>query len=185
MNVDEMMNMIDKKVSNEKEKERQKEIETKNRFNAALTKIRSLKPRIDDLIKLANYAKDNGIDFNKRGWGGHEGYDTGMFYTNSWSHLVGFVDKSPIALLGINAGGACGDVDFRTNGVFTFGLNRNTKTIVEPSSYHMEIMKVCGLDGNTNTIAVVEPRLYHMETFIKKFDEFEREFYAYIEKVCK
>lgn len=88
MNVNEMMSMIDKKVGNDKDKARQKEIETKNRFDIALAKIKELKPRIDDLIKLANYAKDNGIDFNKRGWGGHEGYDTGMFYTNSWSHLV-------------------------------------------------------------------------------------------------
>ena len=137
-----------------------KEIRTKNRFDTALAKIKELKPRIDDLIKLANYAKDNGIDFNKRGWGGHEGYDTGMFYTNSWSHLVGFVNRDPITLLGIDAGGACGDVDFRTNGEHTFGLNRNTMAIVEPS-------------------------LYRMENFIKKFDEFEREFDAYIEKVCK
>lgn len=159
MNVDEMMNMIDKKMSNEKEKERQKEIETKNRFNAALTKIKGLKPRIDDLIKLANYANDNGINFDK-GWGGHEGYDTGMFYTNSWSHLVGFVHENPITMLGINAGGACGDVDFRTNGENTYGLNRKT-------------------------MAIVEPRLYHMESFIKEFDKFEREFYAYIKKVCK
>ena len=160
MNVNEMMNMIDRKVGNDKEKERQKEIETKNRFDTALAKIKELKPRIDDLIKLANYAKDNGIDFNKREWGGHEGYDTGMFYTNSWSHLVGFVNRNPITLLGIDAGGACGDIDFRTNGEHTFGLNRGNNTIVEPS-------------------------LYHMENFIKKFDEFEREFYTYIEKVCK
>lgn len=160
MNVNEMMSMIDKKVGNDKDRARQKEIETKNRFDTALAKIKELKPRIDDLIKLANYAKDNGIDFNKRGWGGHEGYDTGMFYTNSWSHLVGFVNRDPITLLGIDAGGACGDVDFRTNGEHTFGLNRNTMAIIEPS-------------------------LYRMENFIKKFDEFEREFYAYIEKVCK
>lgn len=83
-----------------------------------------------------------------------------MFYTNSWSHLVGFLYGNPITMLGIDAGGACGDVDFRTNGEYTSGLNRKT-------------------------MAIVEPRLYHMETFIKKFDEFEREFYAYIEKVCK
>ena len=110
MNVNEMMSMIDKKVGNDKDRARQKEIETKNRFDIALAKIKELKPRIDDLIKLANYAKGNGIDFNKRGWGGHEGYDTGMFCTNSWSHLVGFVNRNPIKLLGIDAGGVCGDV---------------------------------------------------------------------------
>ena len=66
MNVNAMMSMIDKKVGNDKDKARQKEIETKNRFDIALAKIKELKPRIDDLIKLANYAKDNGINFDKR-----------------------------------------------------------------------------------------------------------------------
>lgn len=158
MNVNEMMNMIDRKVGNDKEKERQKEIENKNRFDIAFKQIEALKPRIDDLIKLANYAKDNGIDFNKKGWGGHEGYDTGMFYTNSWSHLVGFVYKNPITLLGINAGGACGNVDFRTDGKQIYGKEESF---------------------------ITEPKLHHMERFIKDFDKFEREFYAYIEKVCK
>lgn len=116
-----------------------------------------------------------------------------MFYTNSWSHLVGFVDRDPITLLGIDAGGACGDVDFRTNGVITFGLNRNTmahssfgmEIYKMDLEFDMEIMKIRGWDGNTKTMVIEKPSLYHMETFIKKFDEFEREFYAYIEKVCK
>ena len=63
MNVNEMMNMIDRKVGNDKEKERQKEIENKNRFDIAFKQIEALKPRIDDLIKLATYAKDNGIEY--------------------------------------------------------------------------------------------------------------------------
>ena len=160
MNVNEMMNMIDRKVGNDKEIERQKKIKEQDRMKVAFTQIEALKQRIDDLIKLANYAEDNGINFNKAGCGGHEGYDTGMFYTNSWSHLVGFVKGNPITMLGINAGGACGNVDFRTNGEHTFGLVKDTDKIVAP-------------------------KLSHMENFIKKFDEFEREFYAYIEKVCK
>lgn len=160
MSIDEIMNMIDRKVGNDKEKERQKEIEIQKRKETVLAKIAELKPRIDDLIKLANYAKDNGINFNNKGWGGHEGYDTGMFYTNTWSHLVGFVHNNPITVLGIDAGGACGNVDFRTNGEITVGVIEDKKEIVEP-------------------------KLWHMEKFIKNFDEFEREFYAYIEKVCK
>lgn len=159
MNINEMMNMIDRKVGNDKEKERKKEIEINERFRTTIEQIRALKPRIDDLLKLANYAKDNGIDFNKS-VGYHEAYDTGMFYTNSWSHLVGFVAEEPIVMLGINAGGACGNVDFRTNGERVFGLMEDTNKIVQP-------------------------KLFHMEKFVQKFDELEREFYEYIEKVCK
>ena len=62
MNVNEMMNMIDRKIDNDKEKERQKEIEERNRFDIAFKQIEALKPRIDDLLRLANYAKDNGYD---------------------------------------------------------------------------------------------------------------------------
>lgn len=158
MNINEMMNMIDRKVGNDREKERQKEIEIQNRTEAALAKIAELKPRIDDLIKLANYARNNGIDFNNKGWGGREGYDTGMFYTNSWSHLVGFVQGNPITMIGIDAGGACGNVNFRTDGEETYGADDTF---------------------------IMDPKLHHMEKFIKDFDKFEREFYAYIEKVCK
>lgn len=41
MNVNEMMGMIDQKVGNDKDKARQKEIETKNRFDIALAKLKN------------------------------------------------------------------------------------------------------------------------------------------------
>lgn len=161
MDINNMMNMIDNKVANDKIK-KQAEIDDINRRRiAAENTIRGLKPRIDNLIRLANYAKQNGIKFNKSGIGGHEGYDTGMFYTNGWSHLVGFVgNEDVISTMGINAGGFCGKIDFRTNGNDIYGL----------------------VEGSHE---IVEPLIGHMERFVNTFDTFESEFCKYIEKCCK
>ena len=159
MTLEERMAMVDNKVIRENAKEERERIERENKYKDCIYNIKTLKPRIDDLIKLANYAKAKGINFNNKGWGSHEGYDTGMFYTNSWSHLVGFVNDVPIIYLGINAGGACGSTSFRTNGEEVFGYNDNKE--------------------------IVKPLLGHMERFLNMFDTFESEFYAYIEKRCK
>ena len=159
MTLEERMAMIDNKVIRENAKEERERIERENKYKDCIYNIKALKPRIDDLIKLANYAKAKGINFNNKGWGCHEGYDTGMFYTNSWSHLVGFVNNDYIMYLGINAGGACGSISFRTNGEEVFGYNDNKE--------------------------IVKPLLGHMERFLNTFDTFESEFYAYIEKRCK
>ena len=82
----------------------------------------------------------------------HEGYDTHQFITNCWSHLVGFVQngKSAIFELGINAGGACGKWNFRTDGD--------------------KVYDVCGDERR-------EASLEHMQKFINKFDEFETTLY--------
>ena len=161
MTLAERMAMIDNKVEKEVAKAERERIERENKIAACIYSIKALKPRIDDLITLANYAKAKGIKFNISGWGGHEGYDTGMFYTNCWSHLVGFVDEKPqIRHIGIYAGGACGSINFLTDGNDVIGYDTRTKTIVEPV-------------------------LSHMEAFLKRFDIFESEFYAYIEKRCQ
>ncbi len=91
----------------------------KNRIDILTKQILSLKPRIDELIATGNACVKNGIPLKGRGFGCHEGYDTHQFYTNSLSHLVGFVHskEEPITKLGIFAGGACGDWDFYTDGV--------------------------------------------------------------------
>ncbi len=127
---------------------------------ALIEQIRELKPRIDELIATGNACKENGIAMTGQEWGGHEGYDTHQFYTNSWSHLVGFVQNkdSEITFLGINAGGACGDWNFRTDGDRVF------------SSYGDKIK---------------EPFIAHMKRFVDTFDEFETSFYAYVDKVIE
>lgn len=161
MDIAEMKRLIDNKIELDFEKQNKEESELEIRASNAKKSIRNLKHRIDALIEIANYSRGKGMDFHGRtGFGGHEGYDVGTFYTNSWSHLVGFVNDDEIKLLGITAGGACGDINFRTDGDKIYGQSKETG-------------------------AVVGPNLQHMEEFVKKFDIFESAFYGYIETICK
>ncbi len=125
-----------------------------------IEQIQALKPRIDELIVTGNACKENGIEMTGQAFGGHEGYDTHQFYTNCWSHLVGFVGTrdSKITLLGIDAGGACGNWNFRTDGD--------------------KVYSVYGKETQG-------PSVDDMKKFLKKFDEFESSFYAYVDKVIE
>ena len=80
--------------------------------------ILDLKPRIDELLEVGNACLQNGIPLEGQAFGGHEGYDTHQFITNSWSHLLGFVAEKdrPFTKLGIAGGGAC-DYNLKTDGV--------------------------------------------------------------------
>ena len=122
--------------------------------------IKALKPRIDELIKTGNACVENGIKMTGQAYGGHEGYDTHQFYTNCWSHLVGFVGSrdSKITFLGIDAGGACGNWSFRTDGEKVYSI------------YGKETQG---------------PSVDDMKKFLNKFDEFESSFYAYVDKVIE
>ena len=73
-------------------------------------KIRKLKPRIDELLEVGNACLEHKIPLTGGSWGGHEGYDTHQFFSNSWSHLVGFIGNKnePITQVGKIGGGACG-----------------------------------------------------------------------------
>lgn len=96
-----------------------KEIEKQNKIEIYKEQIRTLKPRIEELLEVGNACNENGIELTGREWGGREGYDTHQFMTNSWSHLLGFVGNknSNITCLGIYGGGAC-NYHLETNGDF-------------------------------------------------------------------
>lgn len=131
-----------------KEQEKQRQIED---YKA---KIKALKPRIDELLAVGNACLEHNIPIACRSWGGHEGYDTHHFTTNSWSHLLGFVlagKNLPIYKLGICGGGAC-NYDLETDGV---------------------------------SIDVSGDVLYVLKRFVQEFDEFEEEFYKYIDEITK
>ena len=91
----------------EEEKKITKEITTQQKIEDYKDRIRALKPRIDELIEVGNACAIHGIPLTGKEWGGHEGYDTHQFITNSWSHLLGFVGDKNITRLGIFGGGAC------------------------------------------------------------------------------
>lgn len=124
--------------------------------------IRRLKPRIDRIIEVGNACLKHNIPLEGRAWGGRESYETHQFFTNSWSHLVGFVREKAgtICLLGINGGGACGEFDFRTNGGEIYDIRETTGLTREPSKYHLK-------------------------KFVENFDTFEKSFYEYIDEITK
>lgn len=159
------MSRVDNIANFAKKREEEKEAKEKELLRQSeecKIQIRALRSRIAELINVGNACLVNGIALTGSAWGGHEGYDTHQFITNCWSHLVGFVQsgKSAIFELGINAGGACGLYDFRTNGIEIYDIHEKTKEKVEPS-------------------------LYHMKRFLERFDTFENEFYRYVDGLTK
>lgn len=112
--------------------------------------IRSLKPRIDELLEVGQACYDNGIELSGGRWGGHEGYDTHQFFTNGWSHLTGFYGTD-FKYVGKAGGGAC-NWDLKTNG---------------------------------DEIIVSGSEEYILKKFIEQFDEFETEFYKYVDKITQ
>ena len=115
-------------------------------------KIKALKPRIDELLEVGNACLEYNIPLEGYAWGGREGYDTHQFITNSWSHLLGFVQKrkKSFTKLGIQGDGAC-DYELETDGI---------------------TVNVSGRDV-----------LWVLKRFVNEFDEFETEFYKYVDKV--
>ena len=149
------MNRVDNiiKFANKRDIEQtQKKEDTLNRIEEYKAHIKTLKPRIDELLKVGNACLVYGIELNGSSWGGHEGYDTHQFFSNSWSHLVGFISDGkdkPITKVGKRGGGAC-NWELETNGI------------------DIEV------SGNIERV---------LKYFIDEFDEFETEFYKYVDKV--
>lgn len=144
---------------NQEISEQNKKIEQELERERLIGEIKLLKPRIDRLLEVGNACQNVGISLMGKAWGGHEGYDTNQFFTNSWSHLVGFVGRGkdiPIIEMGINGGGACGQWNFRTDGIRVYEVSGE---------------KTQG------------PQIHHMRKFLTNFDVMEKAFYDYVDKV--
>ena len=142
------------------ERREQAKIDSENlsakRIEEYKTKIKELKPRIDELLAVGNACRENGIPLEGNSiWGGHEGYDIHQFISNEWSHVTGFIsegsDDKPFTRIGKVGGGAC---------------DWNLKT-----------------DGNT---IFVDGRIeYVLKRFLDEFDEFEAKFYEYVDDITE
>lgn len=156
MTVEERMKMIDQKIKRDEDEEMAKLEKYEVEYEEYIQKIKSLQGRIKDILKLANYAMDNGISLKY-----HDvlygNYSNGDFFSNFWSHRLGLKDDRH---LGYTKGGACGNIDFYTNGDDIYGYDADEKK-------------------------QVSPLLNDMKKFIKDFDKFEQAFYEYIDKQCK
>lgn len=143
--------------------EKAREEERQFKCEELTEKIRVLKPRIKELIEVGNACLVNGIEIDKYGkrfYSDYDSYEKGTFVTNGISHRLGFVIQRGQAIfeIGFNAGGACGQWDFRTDGNKVYDVHEKTKEHREAS-------------------------LEHMQTFINKFDEFEMAFYRYVDGI--
>ena len=151
------MNRVDniKKFANKRDIEQtQKKKDTLNRIEEYKAHIKTLKPRIDELLKVGNACLVYGIELNGSTWGGHEGYDTHQFISNGWSHVPGFIsegNKLPFTKVGKIGGGAC-----------TWNLKTDGNKII--------------VDGEAERV---------LKMFLEQFNEFEEEFYKYVDGLTK
>jgi hypothetical protein len=140
-----------------------KEEENVAKENAALQRINNyklqiiaLKPRIDELIAVGNACLNNGIKIFHDS--PTQSYENGYFCTNGWSHLLGFVrNYEDCKLKSITKLGIWG------GGCCYFNLET---------------------DGITVDVSGIETE-YVLKRFVNEFDEFESEFYKYVDNVTK
>lgn len=160
LNMNNRISAIEKFAQKREEEKTAKEMELLRQHEEYKARIRALKSRIDELLEIGNACLTHNIPLEGERWGGHQGYDTHQFITNSWSHLLGFVSeydkttrkRKPFKNVGIYGGGAC-----------NFNLVTDGVTI--------------NLDGKDT--------LYVLKRFVDEFDTFESEFYKYIDVVCE
>lgn len=146
-----------------------KEIEKQNQMEKYMEQIKALRPRIEELIGVANACLENGIEINKahRNDSYYDKWEYGTFCTNCITHKIGFVWQykdnqfiKKIETMGIDGGGANGEHYLRTDGNFV--ISRVGR----------------GYDDKCK-----EPDVYQLKRFLETFDDFESAFYKYVDEI--
>ena len=146
-----------------------KEMVKRKEIEIYIEQIQALKPRIEELISVANACLENGIEINKtyRNDSYYDKWEYGTFCTNCISHKIGFVWQykdnqfiNKIETMGIDGGGANGEHYLRTDGDYV--ISRVGR----------------GYDDKCK-----EPDLYQLQRFVETFDDFETAFYMYVDKI--
>ena len=162
MDINNILGKIENYKAQTAERAEQERIAAEHHRQSLLDQIRVMKPDIDNLIKVAETAREAGIPLQVSSFCFNPSYERGDFFTDAMTHKVGFVPTSfnnkSIIGVGFEGGGCCGQYDFFTNGSVICDKNRDN-----------------GHDREAST--------EHLEKFIEKFPEFEKAFYNYIEKV--
>lgn len=161
MDINNILGKIENYKTATAERAEQERVAAEHHRQSLLDRIRVMKPDIDNLIKVAEAAREAGISL-KSGYMIDHTYENGDFFTDAITHKIGFITSSfisgGIAAVGFEGGGYCGNYDFITNGSVIYDRHRDN-----------------GHDREAST--------EHLEKFIEKFPEFERAFYDYIKKV--
>lgn len=159
MDINNILGKIEDYKKQTAERAEQERVAAEHHRQSLLDQIRVMKPDIDNLIKVAEAAREAGIPLQVSFDRFDSSYERGDFFTDATTHKVGFVPTSfnnkTIIGVGFEGGGCCGQYDFFTDGVAIYDRNRDN-----------------GHDREAST--------EHLEKFIEKFPEFERAFYDYI-----
>lgn len=151
----------------------EKEIEIEKKTKEYMNKIKQLQSRIEKIIKIGNLCIENNIEIGQRG--DKRTYKDNCFETEGIKHQLGFYRNhfqgyptykcNKYDYIGFQNGGFCGDYDFLTNGKEIIEIKQKRDHLTPP------------LD---NTSIYREPTIYQMSHFIAEFDNFEKEFYNFI-----
>lgn len=162
MDINNILNKIKNYKTQTAQKAEQERIAAEHHRQNLLDRIRVMKPDIDNLIKVAETAREAGIPIQVKFPDTNFTYENGDFMTDATTHKIGFITSLSISggivAVGFEGGGYCGQYNFITNGSVIYDRNRDN-----------------GHDREAST--------EHLEKFIEKFPEFEKAFYDYIEKV--
>ena len=161
MDINNILNKIENYKTATAERAEQERIAAEHHRQRLLDQIRVMKPDIDNLVKVAETAREAGIPLEVSFVHFDSSYEMGDFFTDATTHKIGFVPTSfnnkTIIGVGFEGGSYCGQYDFFTDGVAIYDRNRDN-----------------GFSRDAST--------EHLEKFIEKFPEFERAFYDYIER---
>ena len=152
MDINNILNKIENYKTATAERAEQERIAAEHHRQSLLDRIRVMKPDIDNLVKVAETAREAGIPLQVSFDRFDSSYERGDFFTDATTHKVGFVPTSfknkAIIGVGFEGSGCCGQYDFFTDGSVICDRNRHN-----------------GHDREAGT--------QHFERFIEKFAEFE------------
>ncbi len=177
MNID----IAKEKIINHNMKKEQEEYKKKQKIKEDTEKylenIKELQPRIKKIIEIGNLCIQNNISIGHKPCSDKRTYKEKCFETEGIRHQLGFYPNNRQGYptykclhydyIGIMNGGFCGDWDFLVNDKEIFEVkeeDRYTPALDHTSTYR-------------------KPTIRQMKKFLNQFDEFETEFYKFIENL--
>ena len=166
MNTLERLNKISAKAQRIAEAENNEQLKKLETIEYYKNAIKSLSPRLTELIKIGDALLENSILFGKRKEA-TIGYDE-EFITNGITHKLGFYfkyskDNSPLIGIGIKGGGCCGN---------DLAVNEEGDMVVKIDP-HFHSYMYFGYNDYCNKC----------KQFLKDFDEFEKRVYEYVDNL--
>ena len=127
MDINNILNKIENYKTATAKRAEQERIAAEHHRQSLLDQIRVMKPDIDNIVKVAETAREAGIPLQVSFDRFDSSYERGDFFTDAMTHNVGF-----------EGGGYCGQYDFFTNGSVICDKNRDNGHDREASTEHLE-----------------------------------------------